>query len=350
MDMLNSEETAVEGGTVPVFKAKAGKEVEDLFRLARLGAWDDLVTSLRTFPSAVIRGALFGDEEASLLQVALTSSTVPVCVVEKLIQEAEGPSSIATVQNCMQQTSLHTAIRFIPERTDIVECLLREAPELINYRDYHNLRPIDILNQKVITSEEVIRHSQTPCDTILDDLWDTVHVLADANNSLQDRKIGRQPMVHACLENHDFPFALKERALKRYRVQLQQSDGSGNLPLHILARQPPLSIDDEEDDELLIRVLSLYPQGASTRNNENETPLSIAIRNGRRWNSGILRLLEAYPAAIYDLRLPEVLHAVLFAKILKAGKMNILYDAISSEPLLLHLASYHCQYKDVKFN
>jgi hypothetical protein len=337
----NDEDDMIEGNdSVGVVKSKFGKKAKNLFLFAKLGAWDDLVQNLHACSSKIIRDSLdelAGDEGATLLHVVLSNCKVPVAVVETILEFAGGPPSMATIQNSMQQTPLHTAIFFIPDKTEIVECLVRVAPEIARQRDCMHLRPIDILTQKVIMTEEVIKYSHQYGEKILDDLWETAHVLAHANSLWQDQTLERQPIVHTCLKSFDFPFALKERALKRYETQLRQTDGGGNLPLHVIARQyPPHKGEEEEDDELdfFNRVLSLYPGGASQLNDEHETPFFIAIRSGRRWNSGLLRLLEAHPAAIDDLQLPRGIYPLLFARLVKAEEMSILYDVINALPQL----------------
>jgi hypothetical protein len=338
MASWNDEDNIIDGNdSVGVVKSKFGKEAKNLFLFAKLGAWDDLVQNLHTCSSEIIRDSLdesAGDEGATLLHVVLTSCKVPVAVVETILEFAGGPPSMVTIQNSMQQTPLHTAIHCIPERTEIVECLVRVAPEIARQRDYLHLRPIDILAQKVIMTEEVIKYSHQHGEQILDDLWETAHVLC---NLWRDQTLERQPIVHTCLKSFDFPFALKERALKRYETQLRQTDGGGDLPLHVIARQsPPPKGEEEEDYELdfFNRILYLYPGGASQRNNEHETPFLIAIRSGRRWNSGILRLMEAHPAAIDDLQLPRGVYAIFFARLVKAERMSILYDVINAQPQL----------------
>lgn len=338
MVICNDEEHVVEGDDAASgLDSKHCKEALDLFQFAKLGDWDPLVHRLRRCPSEVIRSVLdasAGIEGSTLLHVVVTSQKVPITVVETIVQEG-GTPSVASIRNTLEQTPLHTAIHCIPERPDIVEYLVREAPETVSQWDHLHLRPIDILTMKVILSEEVVKYSHNE-KMILEELWETAHILAHANNSWRDQPLRRQPIVHTCLQTLDFPFALKLRALRRFGKQLRQANDDGDLPLHVIARQPPLPKGEEVDDELdfLNRVLSLYPLGATEWNNARETPLLIAIRSGRKWNSGVLQLLEAHPAGLNDLKLPRVVYPTLFARILKADKKAILYEIINAQPQL----------------
>jgi hypothetical protein len=336
------------------------KDARPLFHLARQRLWDRLLTSLHERPTSpeMIRNAMDEsvlDEEVSsvsnLLHVVVASYTVPVSVVQTILDlSGAGPSitSMATMQNHLQQTPLHITLHCIPERTDIVDCLVRAAPETVRQRDGLRLRPIDILCQKLIMMEEVIKyshHHQHPDDDNADDdnsgmlnaLWDTVHVLAHASRSTTDTE--RQPIVHACLVGVDVPFALTERAMKRYSIQLQQANSDGDLPLHIIARvpPPPRGEGDDEDDyegDFFDRVVSLYPAAASHWNHQRQIPLIVAARSGRGWHSGIARLLQAHPAGIEELQLSHRLYPLVFEKLCQSRQISTVYGIIQATPEL----------------
>jgi hypothetical protein len=336
-----------------------------LLRLARLEAWAELIVNLQASSSETI---LFVVEESmdeeggpsdtmdqevtSLLHVVCTSANVPLSVIEMILDLSGGPPSVATIPNHLQQTPLHITLHFIPERTDIVECLVRAAPEGVHLRDTQHLRPIDILCQKLIMMEEVIKYADSSQysddEEQVDDLWKTAKILAQAScsnaNSHQmcdDTPPRPQPIVHSCLLGKDFPFALTERAMKRYWKQLREANADGDLPLHVIARVSPPpkgeGDDDEEDDDegdFLDRVVTLYPQAASQGNHQGKIPLVVALESGRQWNSGIARLLEAHPPGIEDLQIPPQVYPLLFARLSKCGKTSTLYGMIQAKPEL----------------
>jgi hypothetical protein len=324
----------------------------------------------------------------SLLHILCTYSSVPVQAIQMMI-EVGGPIVALQAHNhFMQQTPLHIAIQNIPERFDIVQELVRVAPASVNERDAQYLRPIEILCQTIIMKEERDKYYtywRRPQDGLSDvdhngvatGLWECVHVLADTAASLSHplpskqpvsqgcRQIEaletvaaqevvkapkRQPIVHACLQAPDFPLALTERAIKRYPEQLRQPDEKGDLPLHIVARQlSPASqaVTNEEDDseeksqngyeeeDFLNQVIAMYPAAASRWNHQRQTPLDVAIESGRRWNSGIARLLEAHPAGLENRRLPLGYYPKVLAQIVKLKRWGMLYGILQSKPDLL---------------
>jgi len=104
--------------------------------------------------------------------------------------------------------------------------------------------------------------------------------------------------------------------------------------LHVIARQTPPAeggVDEDYDLDFLYRVLTLCPAAAAQWNKEHQTPLYVAIHCGRKWNSGIRRLLDANPAAIGNIQLPRRLFPFLLAKL----KPSTLFGVINASPDLL---------------
>jgi hypothetical protein len=333
------EDTVIErSGADGIEHSQFSTEARNLFLLGKQGnAWVDLAQKLQSCSVEVIINARdeTNAEGASLLHVVLSRSNVPLSLIESILALAGGPPSIATLKNNMQQIPLHTAIHCIPERTEIVKCLVQAAPESIRQRDYLYIRPIDILCQKVIMMEEIAKYSHQNDEDVIEKLWDTAYVLAHAScwasnsEESETHSIDRQPIVHSCLRSFDFPFALKERAMDRYESQLRQPDSNGDLPLHIIARLPPRG-EDNEDDELdfFHRVLSLYPKAALSVNKQQQTPFSVAVQSGRTWNSGLSRLLEENPAAIDGLQIPINLYPIILARL----RFRAIYGMVTAKP------------------
>ncbi|CAJ1906381.1 unnamed protein product [Cylindrotheca closterium] len=333
----NEEDTVIDNNTsIEVVQAPQNVEARKLFHFAKMNAWDDLIGCLPSYSEDTIRHACdeaAGDEKASLLHVVLSSDSVPVHVIRAILDSTGNPASMVSETNVLKQTPLHTAVHFIPERADIIECLVRVAPAIIGYRDHLNLRPIDILLQKIIMTEEVVKYVNNTGVALLDELWETASILARYANSKKSQP-QFQPTLHSCLRIFDFPFALKERALKRYYQQLTVVDATGDLPLHVIARQTPPAeggVDEDYELDFLNRVLTLCPAAAAQWNNEHHTPLYVAIKSGRKWSSGVRRLLDANPAAIGNVQLPRALFPYLLARL----KPSTLYGVIVAQPELL---------------
>lgn len=300
-----------------------------LFLCAKLNAWDDLVQNLKTTSADIVRNGVDEsdiDDGVSLLHVVLTHSKIKLSIIEGIL-DAGGRHQMAMLSNSLKQTPLHVTIHFIPERTEIVKCLIQAAPETIQQRDYLYLRPIDILCQKLIMMEEVNKYTHQH-ENSLDALWETAHLLAIASCA---HTVEQQPILHSCLQSFDFPFALKDRAIKRYHEQLRQIDTNGDLPLHIIARQPPPPTADDDEGDFLEKVLHLYPEAASKCNLQNESALLVAIQSGRRWQSGISLLLEESPSMICDLDLNRQLYPLLFEKLLKDSEWSTVYSILQAK-------------------
>ena len=333
----NDEDTVIDSNSsTEAADTPQGIEARNLFLYAKMNAWDDLIGCLPSYSPETIRYACdeaAGDEKASLLHVVLSSSDVPLHVISAVLESTGNPKSMVTDTNALKQTPLHTAVHFIPERAEVIECLVQVAPEIVNYRDHLNLRPIDILLQKIIMTEEVVKYVNNTGVALLDELWETASILARYANSQQGQS-ELQPTLHSCLRILDFPFALKERALKRYASQLREKDAVGDLPLHVIASQiPPTEggIDEDYELDFLNKILTQCPAAAAEWNNAHHTPLYVAINGGRKWNSGVRRLLEANPAAIGNIQLPRMMFPFLLEKL----NPTTLFGVLVTQPELL---------------
>lgn len=77
-------------------------------------------------------------------------------------------------------------------------------------------------------------------------------------------------------------------------ISTPEDNKRGWLPLHLAAASPV----DEQDPELIRRLVELYPNGASTPDHKGRYPLHLACGTGKSWKGGLEILMEAYPEAI----------------------------------------------------
>lgn len=344
--------------------------VPTLFDLVREERWEVMSERLENTPPIVVRDQTDpsdNEDDApgdTILHVVAGMERVPVQVVEKIISRILTiESSIASLRNCLQQTPLHIAVFSIPERTDVIERLYHACPENVQARDALRLRPIDIITERIIMLEEVIKYStreEVDWDGMIKRFWESVGVLVGASKSGQCSKDGNDDettrttsplLLHACLRSKDVPFALTDRAMKHNKGQLELVDDNGDLPLHTVSRIPPPvrrratsnpeeeeddddDSDDEDDDngegDFMNRILSAYPQAAAQYNHAHQLPLIVAIESGRKWNSGISRLLEVYPSAIQDAHLPLNIFPFMFERL--SSQPDITYRILQSLP------------------
>ena len=314
-----------------------------LFHLARQERWEQLLSRLKSVsPEALWHStdptSEYDDEQDNILHAVTGILNVPVGIVQAILDRATATNdrkshntystmqcnidltstNLAAKRNHLQQAPLHVAVVTMPERTEIIECLYRACPDSVQARDSLRLRPIDILTQKIIMMEEVIKyarkkHEKEEGKEMLNGLWDAVHVLVGANS-------GSTYLVHACLRTKEVPFALTERAMKYNEEQLALPDSNGDLPLHVVSRIPPpihprsqaasseetsQEVETEDDEgDFLERAIGLNPEAAYRFNNDQQLPIAVAVRAGRKWNSGIFDLLRANPSGIEGLHLP----------------------------------------------
>jgi hypothetical protein len=96
---------------------------------------------------------------------------------------------------------------------------------------------------------------------------------------------------------------VQELAVLLYADQLLVPDTQGNVALHLAARS---AMSMPMHGSLIARIVEANPAAASIRNAAGDIPLSVALRapGGRdylQWPNSIGPIVEAYPAALYDL-------------------------------------------------
>ncbi len=343
-----------------------------LFELARETNWDELLYRVEMMPSCFIREQTdpIMEDGDTLLHLVAGMDNVPISVVETIVRHTiTKESNLASLRNQSQQTPLHVAVSLIPERTEVIQCLYQACPESVHARDSQQLRPIDIITERIIMLEEVIKYSTKDVKKDWQDMicsfWQSVSVLVGATPSTtkhhsrlnESHTQATTLLLHSCLQSKDVPFALTERAMTHSKAQLLLPDDNGDLPLHIVSRIPPQvqshtrsSLDDydqDQDDEsesesdngeddFLNRVISLYPAAAFRYNNEQQLPLIVAIQAGRKWASGISSLLQANPGAIEDVQLPLNVFPYLL-ELLLSSRQDTTFRILQSQPeLFLH--------------
>jgi ankyrin repeat protein len=350
--MVISNPSHVDGGS-------ANGSAVLLFVLARIGNWNEFLVSLERMDPEEIRGSSGPIDAAepgeNILHAVVSHNHVPLVVVENILRRTgdnefgHTANSIVSAQNHMRQTPLHLAVMKNATRSDLIKCLYDVNPATVQVRDDRQLRPIDEITTKIIMMEEVLKYSRNDerkkYRQRLSSLWKTAAVLVGATTDLDvddaDRSDGRTArmtyLVHACIQSREVPFALTERAMKHNKEQLALPDSNGDLPLHIIAGIPPRvrhdtdenETDDDEGD-VLERVLCLNPDAACKFNNDQQIPLMVAIRAGRLWDTGVFRLLNANPVGIQELKLPAAVYPFLFRHL--ADYPDIVYQIIQSMP------------------
>jgi hypothetical protein len=226
----------------------------------------------------------------------------------------------------------------MPERSDIAAYLIEQAPQIVTQRNALQYRPIDLVSHRIMMMEEQMKYAdeglKDRCRSDLEKFWETVHFLAHASSGV-DFHCRQQPLVHSCLQSTGFPRSLIQRAVERYRDQLNVANAKGNLPLHLIAMNPPVTDDDDFDeaDEFFLTILRRNIGAATILNNDGLSPLALAIQSGRKWGSGMIRSsLSLTPSSIGTLDLPAKILPFLLARLIQENKMGEAYGILRVAP------------------
>lgn len=239
--------------------------------------------------------------------------------------------------------------------------ILEVCPKAVNIRDDFGDLPIDVLARIILMKEESFKYASSGRIVFNDDerlsryntyievekelleSWELAKFLVMAHCRLCDNNYGNEiswiyqdqihswkeleksisnetalskQFIHGCLIAPDIPLSLVEHALRRFgNEQLTVPDSNGNLPLHLVSAKTigvrdsdldgvATDPDDEEDEVdtsynyLLNVFIQRYPDAASVSNNDGCIPLDLAIRAGRKWETGIRSLLHVNPLGL----------------------------------------------------
>lgn len=325
--------------------------------------------------------SVFDPYVSSLLDMVLLSQWEEIAIHLSSPQEAL-PLKILGLILCALLESSDT-------RPELIQLLVDTAQTAVRQRDMEGLLPIEILTQNILMKEERLRYIthhpvsyRTGRD--LEANWECAYILVRAaaqgtqgqgiesspytsESHLDQRITGlssnshgvegdededdhgdgdgtdnnaaiiptRKFMLHACLKANDIPLALIERAMKRYHDELDVIDELGDLPLHLVAAQGQAA---DDADDLLGEILNAYPPAACARNNIGAMPLDLAIASGRRWETGIGKLLQVNPEALVESavsHIPDNLYPLAFAILLQHDAASLVFGMLTAKPGLV---------------
>ena len=298
----------------------------------------------------------------ALLSSVLCSSSIEqertAALVRSLLEQCP---EAAQYQDATGRTALHEVVDNSNKGTiqpNLVRLLVETFPAIVHVRDESGSLPIDILARVALMREERLRYSSkaeksepssasaassvAAVKNDLNKLWECSRYLILSPESF-DLNI---PTPHALL-SANAPVSLVEQVIRHH--SLAQMDHEGNLPLHVVAdlrRQPaPQTTQDDDDDDdddeagesslhLLRKILRQHPGAASVRNHAGWLPIDLSIASGRRWETGIALLLDAYPLAGLDRRftLPEH-YPLLFDELLnRKNRPSTVFALLKNNP------------------
>lgn len=316
-------------------------------------------------------GPKFIPPGVSILHYAVEHYAVPFAVVETMLRCSKGPDStdqpgLAAMKNEAGETPLHIAVQFNLRRPSIIKLLLRDYPEALNQRDEVFMRPIDHLAHKVIMLQERRKYDEDEDKKMLS-MWEVLEAFVFTELSFSEGfVISNLPryLLHACLQVDSVPLSLLTFVMKEKEHEFLLTDYSGDLPLHIIARKVPrrskskscknTDSEDEDDDEdeddvddqidHLNRAIKAFPDATRMKNHQQKTPLVVAIESGRTWNSGILDLLNVYPAGIVDVDLTVEVYPMLLHRL--GTHYTTAFEILRAQPDVFQHIQRHYQVRE----
>lgn len=180
--------------------------------------------------------------------------------------------------------------------------------------------------------DEMRRLEQELIEFEQDDFWRKVSLLlvAEATQSpLAADGVDPIDVLQAAIQIEDCPASFQEHAILLYSEILTQPRESDHcVPLHVAA--------ERGNTALLLDLVEACPQAATVRNARGHLPLQTALllaqRRGQyawRWGDGLGALIEANPAALEELRLPDTVYPLIWGRL---STRESLFHAIRSFP------------------
>jgi len=259
---------------------------------------------IAVYPEAT---SIVGTSNMNPLHITCSSSKALLDVVQVLL---EGGSGVETsMQDVDGDTPLHAACR-CGAPVDVLELLLRWNSNVVHLRDYEGLTPLLRLwvRYYVILGSEAIEAVSAPeqVNGILSEAWNkTQLLLKTAYHGLVDLPPGmRFYPVHAAAAV-DCPRAVLRIAILLYPEQLELKDNDGNTPLSVAISAPIYKVHDlSEDGYDMNRMYGFTDDEPEQDNNTNneDTSQQQESANASNCPSVIEVILETNtnPAKITD--------------------------------------------------
>eukprot|EP00977_Amphora_coffeiformis_P015440 scaffold4511_cov171-Amphora_coffeaeformis.AAC.6 len=170
--------------------------------------------------------------------------------------------------------------------------------------------------------QEIVELTQTN-----NDLWRKVSLLlvAEATQAPLSAEFPAPcEILHAAINIVDCPASFQEQAILLYSELLKQPmTHNDSVPLHVAA--------ERGNTALLLDLIQACLVAAAIRNFAGELPLHTALQHQPlwRWKDGVGALVEAHPAALEELQLPDNVYPNIWSQL---SSRESLFYAIRSFP------------------
>jgi ankyrin repeat protein len=338
---------------------------------------------LKAYPEASV---CIGSSNMTPLHITCSSQEASVHVIRVLLEL--GVQGQCALQDLDGDTPLHTACR-CGANLDVLEVLLQAYPQAVHERDLEGLTPLLRMWVRcfVMLGSDAIESVRGPADLVgeLGDAWKKTDLLLCAAHygSVDHRPAHHTFSLHAAAAV-DCPRPIVRIAATVYADQLMLQDEQGRTPLMLAAEAPIYKVRDLSDDGYtfedvidgddaaaivtgaegsddaatdaqpsVLEILLQACQGEATSaacvtDHSGRLPLHVALQTGKKWNQGVLSLVEAFPESLgsaiegpipkdaIKLRSPDTgLYPFMLASVRENGDLTTSYEILRHSPSVM---------------
>jgi hypothetical protein len=168
-----------------------------------------------------------------------------------------------------------------------------------------------------------------PADSLA--LWQCMHKALVVLGAC-DTDVATYPLLHECIRQDPHCRTHMFHCLLSLNPHFSlQSDGNGDLPLHVAAS---LAERTREWQDRLSFLLVAYPKGASIVNRDGNLPLEILDSRRLSWNH-MRPVIRCCPVALSRLDLHESLYAFIISKLGQKGYNSTIFTILKETPSLV---------------
>jgi ankyrin repeat protein len=323
----------------------------------------DLALRLR-WSSLLERAALFPTEIVDQDEAGLTvfhwacANDAPSDVVRTLLEydQSENEGRGIKVVDRQGITALMVASSNGEQSLELIELLLRIAPELVTVQDHDGwtaLHYISCLSDQQLVfcrsaAETMLkvdrnlarirnRRVETALDLACRNFSPYIENYVQSGNLHPDLlnlwviasafiEGGSAICLRSILEIPECPLLLIEASVQHFSESLTELDHTGNTPLHH-------AISRRATSGTIQSILRVNTATARIQNADGELPLALADRNRLKWSDDLRTLVEAYPAAVETLHMPDALYSYVFSRC--SNEANTIFELLRSKPSIV---------------
>jgi ankyrin repeat protein len=284
---------------------------------------------------------LYCDDDSIILKDCVRRTALHLAVInnlglehlQTLIDAAPGAVEMEDVRG---YSPIHYACSYPNVRVEELKQLLGLALKLSRVRTNNGSSCLDLLTtaykEDLRRDERLKRTDANFCgenhaefSKSVNQYWAKAMLIvhATARGRLLEESVNKLPStcIHDMIKLDDCPTQLIMLALIRNPDWASGRDEISNLPLHIAAYNPISRRRTENYVEVVRLLINSFPEACKKQNENGDYPLTLAIRSGKKWNSGLKEIFNEFPGALDSLGLDARLLPFVFVKVKSVSKI-----------------------------